>query len=69
MTASRKNVDLLDGVEQIAAFIGKDRRSTQHACATGQLPVFKFLDRWHMRPAAYIAHIERLEAEAVTGRK
>lgn len=41
--------DVLDGVKEIAAFIGKSERATFHLVAAGQIPVFRLGKRIHAR--------------------
>ena len=57
--------DILEGVDAIAAHIGKRRRPTYYLCETRQIPAFKLAGKWHMRKSTYAAHIARLEAEAI----
>jgi hypothetical protein len=60
---------MLDGGAEIADFLGESPRQTQHLLETGQLPAFKLGQgakcKWRMRRSTYLAHIERLEAEAM----
>lgn len=57
--------DMLEGVEQIAAYLNKSPRKTYYLCETKQIPAFKMGGKWHLRPSAFIKHVERREAEAV----
>jgi hypothetical protein len=41
--------DLLDGVKEIAAFIGKSERATFHLIHQKQLPVFRLGKKIHAR--------------------
>lgn len=41
--------DVLDGVREIAEFIGKSERATFHLVHAGQLPVFRLGKKIHAR--------------------
>jgi hypothetical protein len=57
--------DTLAGATEIAEFIGKTVRQTQHLLETKQLPAFKLGGRWHMRQSKCVARIEQLEAGSI----
>ena len=52
--------DVLDGVKEIAAFIGKSERATFHLIHNDQLPVFRLGKKIHARKSelerAFRAH-------------
>ena len=41
--------DVLDGVKEIAAFIGKSERATFHLVHAGSIPVFRLGKKIHAR--------------------
>ena len=41
--------DVLDGVKEIAAFIGKSERATFHLVQANQLPIFRLGKKIHAR--------------------
>lgn len=56
--------DLLEGVDEIAAFLGKSRRQAYHLLHSGKLKgAFKLGRRWNARRSVLLAEIERLEQQ------
>ena len=58
--------DTLKGAVEIAPYIGKTERQTNHLLEQRRLPAFKIGRCWHMRRSTYQAFIERLEADAIS---
>jgi hypothetical protein len=56
--------DILQQVQEIAAYIGKSVRQTQWLLESNQLPAFKIGRTWHMRKSTYLDFIKAREAEA-----
>ena len=56
------SADMLNGVKEIAGFLGFAERRTFHLCATGQLPgVFKIGRCWHARKSSLLQAVQRME--------
>ena len=55
------NTDLLDGVPNIAAFIGLSHRRTYYLLEKGYLPGFKLGTKWCARKTTLHQEIERKE--------
>jgi hypothetical protein len=56
--------DTLDGIEEIAAFIGCSIRSAYWRCEQKHIPAFKHVGKWHLRKSTYRNFIAKLEVEA-----
>jgi hypothetical protein len=54
--------DMLIGVNEIAAFIGSNRRQAYWNLEKGHIPAFKLGSKWHLRKSTYRSFIARLEA-------
>ena len=52
--------DLLDGIDEIAAFLGLDIRRTRYLLNTGRLPAGHLGMRWLGSKARLQAHLESL---------
>jgi hypothetical protein len=57
--------DTLEGVAEIAAYIGKTERQAVYMCEQRHIPAFKLGGKWHLRKSTYARHIARLEATAM----
>jgi excisionase family DNA binding protein len=57
--------DLLNGVEEIAEFLGRTPRETYHLLSNGRLPAFKLGAGWNARRSTLIEHFRRLETGGV----
>jgi hypothetical protein len=53
--------DLLDGADEIAAFLGWPKRRVFYALERRRIPGFKIGNKWHARRSTLTAHIARLE--------
>jgi hypothetical protein len=53
--------DMLDGAEEIAAFLGETPRGVYHLAATKRLPVLRFGRRIKARKSTILAYLTRLE--------
>lgn len=65
MTCTNLADDLLEGVDQIAEFLGKRPRQVEHLLRCGALPVvFRIGTMWHARRSSLTKLIAELEANA-----
>jgi excisionase family DNA binding protein len=55
--------DMLDGIQQIADFLGAPMLRTYDWAQQGKIPVFKINRHWLARKSTLRRHIEQLEAE------
>lgn len=55
------SADILRGADQIAAFLGFERRSVYHAVSNGNLPVFHVGSIVHARRSTLLSWIESQE--------
>jgi excisionase family DNA binding protein len=55
--------DMLDGIQEIAKFLGTPLRRTYDWAERGKIPAFKIDRKWQARKSTLRRHIERLEAE------
>jgi hypothetical protein len=54
-------VDLLIGIDEIAAELGLSHRRAYELCKRQHLPAFKLGGMWHARRSSLLAHFECLE--------
>lgn len=56
------SADILRGADQIADYLGLDRRAVYHAASHGKLPVFHIGSIVHARRSTLVAWIAKQEA-------
>jgi excisionase family DNA binding protein len=57
--------DLLQGVAQIADYIGRPARNTYYLAEKGLIPAFKFGGKWCARKSSLNRYVDELEAKFV----